>query len=240
QDKTAEFAADLQRLKAEVISKHFDPATIAMRSNIMATPDKQFAGQAIQLIQSEFAQYRISIQSEAMAMADYASMQSERSSYMTGLSAFLTASAPMVQNAPESLPFLLEMLKWGMSGFRGANQIEGILDQAIEQAKTAMEQQQGQPQEKDPGVQKEQLKLQQNQQKAQAKMQEIQAKSQADMQKVWSEAQARMKELMAETQAAGTQEMQQSSAAVMEEEAKSQIKREEAEVIEMTKARFKA
>jgi hypothetical protein len=44
QDEFARFCSDVQKIKAEIISKHFEPQTIIERSNVMRTPDAQLAG----------------------------------------------------------------------------------------------------------------------------------------------------------------------------------------------------
>jgi len=43
----------------------------------------------------------------------------------------MQALTPMMQDRPETAPLMLEMLRWGMAGFKGGKQIEGVLDQAI-------------------------------------------------------------------------------------------------------------
>jgi hypothetical protein len=64
----AEWITNLLRIKAEIISKHWQPETIAMRSNIMRTPDAEFAGPAIQLIKDErLAEYRISVEADSLS-----------------------------------------------------------------------------------------------------------------------------------------------------------------------------
>ena len=64
----AEWITNLLRIKAEIISKHWQPETIAERSNIMRTPDAQYAGPAIQLIKDErLAEYRINVEADSMA-----------------------------------------------------------------------------------------------------------------------------------------------------------------------------
>ena len=226
QDRLAAYGADLQRLKAEVIVKHFDDETIVMASNIQNTPDENMIGPALELLRNSFAMYRIKIESEAMAMSDYSQMQSERTTFLQGLSTFLTAAAPLVTQAPETTPFLLEMLKWSMSGFKGAQQIEGVLDQAIEAAKQPKKEGPG-GQKPDPALQKEQVKAQAAAQKAQAKMQELQVKAQGEIAKINAETNARMQEIQAETQSSGVQEQQQAFWGVQEAEARAEIKRQE-------------
>jgi hypothetical protein len=59
QDEFARFASGLQRDQGEIICNLFDPETIVERSNIGQTPDAEHALEAVELLKSDFAQYRI-------------------------------------------------------------------------------------------------------------------------------------------------------------------------------------
>ena len=222
QKQFVEFATDLQKLKAEVIVKHFDDQTIFERSNIQFTVDAQLAQPALQLLRSHFLDYRVEIESEQIAAVDHAKLRNERTEYLEGLSRFMQTAAPMATQVPGSMPFLLEMLKIGMSGFRGSRQIETVMDKAIE----AASQQQQQPQEQgpDPEQVKAQAKMQEVQMKGQQKMAEIERKAQADMQRIQAETQARMQELQAEQQADASREATQAHFNIQEEAAKAKIR----------------
>lgn len=159
QDEFARFATELQRLKASVIVKHYDDQSIIKLSNIDRTLDAQFAPQAIQLLRSDFAEYRIEIKSEALSMTDYAAIKQERAEAIQGLAAFISAAQPLIEKSPGAGPVLLEIVKWGMGGFKGASQIESVLDQAIAGLKQELMQKAGQPPQPDPKVQAEQEKL---------------------------------------------------------------------------------
>ena len=163
QDQFADFIAELMQLKAEVICRHFSPETIFAQSNMEFSPDRELAPQAIQLMKSpDYLPFRVKIQPETMAMQDYAQLQEERSAYLNGLSTFLQAAAPLIQQDKRVLPFLLQMLKWAMAGFKGASEIEGVLDQAIETMSQPDQQEQPEsPEDKKIGQQLELEKLRQ-------------------------------------------------------------------------------
>lgn len=166
QEQFATFVSDLMQIKAEVICKHFDPETIITQSNILYSQNAEEAPQAVELLkQPEMANLRIEIRPESIAMIDYAKLKQERTEFLTAFSTFLQSSAPLIEAKPESLPFLLQMLQWTMSGYKGSNEIEGVLDKMVQQA-----QQQPQEQEEDPEAAK-----------AQGEVQKIEAKAQADM-----------------------------------------------------------
>lgn len=209
QDEFARFASDLESLKAEVISKHYSPETIYKQSsaNYIAQADIDKLPAAIQLIMSPELKWRVNIKPESIAMVDYAQLKAERTEYLTSVATFLQSAAGLVQTVPGSMPVLLEMLKWGMAGFKGSDYLEGTLDRAIEMALKSEGQQQEDPEAKkaQAEMQKAQMELQGEMQKIQAKLQAdlqiIQAKSQAEMQKVQTDHQTNMAEIQAKGQA---------------------------------------
>ena len=185
QDEFATFATDLMQLKAEVIEKHFSPETIVKMSNIGQSMDPQLIPQAIQIIKDPDRPFRVEIRPESVAMVDFAQLKNERTEFMSALSMFLQSAGPMMEKSQASTPYLLEMLKWTMAGFKGASEIEGVLDKAIESAVEEAQQQAANP-KPDPALAAERAK-------SQAEMQKIQAKAQADMQ-------VRQSDLQADTQ----------------------------------------
>jgi hypothetical protein len=143
----AEWITQALRIKAEIISKHFQPDTIATRSNIMRTPDAQYAQPAIQLIKDEqLAEYRISVEADSMAAMDWAAERDAAVQFMQGLGAFISQVAPMAQSVPGAAPYLLRLLQWSVSKFRVSGEIESVLDQAI----AGMQQQGVQPPQPSP------------------------------------------------------------------------------------------
>jgi len=178
QDEFAVFVTDLMQIKAEIIARHFSPETIIKQSNMEFSPDVELLPQAVQLIKTpESARIRITIRSETLAMQDYAQLREERAGYLNGLSTFLQAATPLIQQDKRSLPFLLEMLKWAMAGFKGSSEIEGVLDQAIE----TMQQPDEKPEKPDPEEQRMQGQIKLEEIRQQGKQQENMQKHQQDM-----------------------------------------------------------
>ena len=201
QDEFARFASDLEALKAEVISKHYSPQAILTQASAqyLPEPDRARIPAAIALMKSPDVKWRVDIRPESIAMIDYAQLKSERTEYLTAMATFIQSANSMVQAVPGSLPVLLEFMKFGMAGFKGSNYLEGILDQAIDEAKKAP------PKQEDDGTAAEQVRMQGEMQKLQMKlqgdMQIIQAKQQAEMQKLQLDGQNNVREIMAKAQA---------------------------------------
>ena len=185
QNEFARFASDLQKLKAEIISKHYDVKTIVERSNVkyMAGSDPQTALQAIQILKSDFYQYRIEVRPESVAMADMTAMKQERSEFLMAIATFLQSSQPVVAQAPWAAPYLLQMLQWSMAGFRGGATIEGVLDQMVMAARQAQQQAAQQPPPPDPKMMQIQAQMQMDQQKNQMEIEKMKLQAQMEMQK---------------------------------------------------------
>jgi hypothetical protein len=183
QEEFARFASDLEALKAEVIAKHFDEATIVRQSaaEFLPIPDRASAFPAIQLMKSPDVKWRVDIRPESIAMIDYAALKAERTEFLTTMATYIQSAQAAAKEMPGSLPILLEMMKWGLSGFKGANYLEGIFDRAIEQASKPQPQQGQGPSDAQLRLQTEQIRAQTAREKAQGDLQKIDRKAAADM-----------------------------------------------------------
>lgn len=184
QDDFARFASDLQSLKVQIIQRFYDAECIKKQSNIMSTmdgQDEELIDAAIALIKDhETMKWRVTIRPESLALADYAQLKQDRMEYINALAMFMQSAAPLVQLDKEITPILLELLKWGLAGFKGSNEIEGILDKAV----TLYQQKAQQPNDKpDPAAQKAQAEMQKMQMEGKMAQEEHQAKMQLEQQK---------------------------------------------------------
>ena len=190
QDEFARFASELESIKAQVVSKHFQPQSILQQSNaqFLAPVDLQLVPPALELIKSPDILWRVNIKPESLSMMDMAKIKNDRIEFMTASGSFLQSAVSMGSEFPESAPLLLEMLKFGISGFAASDEIEGVLDGIIDNLiKKAQEKEQNP--EADPAQQEQQTKmmiekskLELQQMKGQQEIQKIQMKAQTDMQ----------------------------------------------------------
>jgi hypothetical protein len=212
QDEFARFASGLQQLRAELIVKLFEPATIIKRSNVLMTNDAIESMQAVEMLKKEFPTYRIVIRPEAIAQQDFASLQNERTQFLTAFSGLLRDAMPALSAGPfASMAGLVigELLKWAIAGFRGAKEVEGVLDKAIQAAQQQMQQQQ---------------QGGQNQPPPDPKLQELQLKSQGDMQRMQMKAQLDAQHEQLVTQQEMVRQQIQTQANVQQTAAQERIK----------------
>jgi hypothetical protein len=204
QEDFARFASELEGLRCEIIQKHFDQTSIIAQANVETMPmaDFQNIGPALQLIKSDMLSWRVKVKPESMAMADYAQIQAERTEFLNAVATYIQSAQAMAKAEPGSLPVLMEMLKWAMAGFKGADVLEGTLDRAIEMATQAQQQQQAnqQPSPEMIKAQTEQMKAQTALKKAAMDLQKVQVKARADLMNLQTKLQGEMQKLMAEQQ----------------------------------------
>ncbi len=209
QDDFARFISDLMRLRAEIITKHFEPQTIFIQSSakyLMEEPN--MIQQAVGLLKSEQENWmwQVEVKPENVALLDYGQIKSERVEFLTAMSQFLS-SVTGGNMPPVVMPFLLELMRWGLAGFKGSQQIEGVLDKAI---KAVMEQMK-QPQQQPPNPKIEELKL-----KHQLEMAKQKQKVQAEIAKITAKYEADSKQLQLEHQQDVKLEQVQSNASITE------------------------
>lgn len=145
QQQVAKFVCGALRIKAQIICNLFQPQSIIEQSQIEQTESAPLAGPAVQLLKDTKARdLRIHIGEESLSMADYNAEREGRSEFLMAIGQFLSQAAPLVQNMPGSLPYLLKMVQWVAAAFRGADDIETVLDEAM-QAASQMPMQQQQP-----------------------------------------------------------------------------------------------
>lgn len=220
EDRFAQFCSQLMRLRAEIISRHFSPESIAIQASVNDfQEDPITVSQALELIQSDpgYWMWQIEIKPESIAMADYAQIKADRTEFLSALGAFLSAAAGAGETTPQFVPFLLELMRWALAGFKGSQQIEGVLDQAIQAANQAA--QNPEPQEQNP-------KILEIQAKAAAEQQKQQHKAALEMQKLIAQHHAKISEILTENKADINIEQVQALLNAFETEVKARLDQE--------------
>ena len=194
QEEVALFASELIRLKAQVICTKFQPQTILLyaAAGQMSPEDQQMIPQAIELMQDNpLRNFRIEVDSDSLVQLDEQQNKKDRVEFITAFGGLLREALPVGQSSPELIPMLVEVMKFGISGFKQAKPIEGTLDAALDQLKEKQKQAAANPQPAPPNP--EMMQIQATQQLEQAKMQATvqsdQMRVQADMQAAQMKAQ---------------------------------------------------
>ena len=187
QEDVALFASELFQLKAQVICTKFQPTTILQyaAAQAMNPADQALIPQALMLLQDKpLRNFRIQVDSDSLVQIDENQNKRERTEFLQAMGGFLTQALPMGQQAPELVPMLIELVKFGVGAYKKAEPIEGAIDQAMDQLKQKQQQMAANPMPPPPDP--EMMKLQGQQQIEQMKMQ---ATAQADQLRVQADAQ---------------------------------------------------
>ena len=187
QEDVAIFASQLIRLKAQVICTKFQPQTILLyaAAGQMSPEDQQMIPQAIDLLKDNpLRNFRIEVDADSLVQLDDQQNKKDRVEFLTAFGGLLKEALPVGQSSPELIPMLVDLMKFGIGGFKQAKSIEGSLDAALDKMKEKQRQTAANPQQP---PNPEMMKIQATQQLEQAKMQ---ATAQADQMRMQADAQA--------------------------------------------------
>jgi hypothetical protein len=180
QHAVVDFATDILRIKAQIICNHFTDETLIQISGAMQLSDidKQMIPQAIALLRDEAAKnFRIEVTSDSMIYQDEQQEKADRTAFLAAIGQFTQMALPAAQQAPELVPMLMEMLKFGVTAFKAGKQLEGIIDETADKFREQAKNAEGQP--KPPPLEIQKVQMQQ-----QAEMQKLQMQSQLEQQKM--------------------------------------------------------
>lgn len=132
QGDVAEFVQESLRIKGEIICNHFQPHIIVRNSLIELTPDAEYAQEAVQILKDDWGKvYRVQIYADTLSIPDYNAERQGRTEFIGAMGQFISQAMPLVQVAPGSAPFLLQILQWGVASFRSAQSIEGVFTKML-------------------------------------------------------------------------------------------------------------
>ena len=154
QADVSRFATDILQLKAQVMCSKFNPQTLVAISAAeqLSEVDKQAVPQAMALLvgperlqdpQAEapnpLRAFRIEVNADSMIQMNEAAEKRDRMEFLTANGAFMEKAVLMVAQAgaaaPVIVPLIMEMWKFGVTGFKVGKTIEGQFDEAADKLK---------------------------------------------------------------------------------------------------------
>jgi hypothetical protein len=178
QEDVARYATQLLQLKAQVICAKFSPQTIMAMAAVdqLTKEDQQVIAPALALLIGQermmkpdaeapnpLRSFRIEVAADTLVQIDEQSEKQDRMEMLTAFGAYLEKAAQVGAVAPQMVPLLIEVGKFGLTSFKIGKAIEGTFDAALD----ALKQQAMQPPQPDPAQQAEEAKAKAQVEKAQ-------------------------------------------------------------------------
>lgn len=167
QRDVAEFVRDSVRIIAELMCQLYSDEKLSMVCGKLPQEDQPHVPGALQILRDDYLlHYNVDIESDSLTQADWGLEQQQRMNYIQALGGFLSSAVPAAEQQPGLRPLLVQMIKFASVGFKGSNELEGVLDNVLDQLSQMPAQDEDKP---DP----EQIK-------AQAEVEALQAKIAAE------------------------------------------------------------
>jgi hypothetical protein len=185
QDEVARFASQILRIKAQIICQHFQPETIMKigGAELLSDTDKQLIPQAMELLKDNpMRTFRVEVATDSMLYADEQQEKADRVEFLSATSQFIEKAIQGAQAVPEMTPILMDLLKFGVQGFRVGRTLEGEFDSFADAEKEKQAQQAANPQPPQPSP--DEIKAQAEAQKMQMEGQLEQMRLQLETQKL--------------------------------------------------------
>jgi hypothetical protein len=230
QDEVERFAADIFKIKAQILCSKFDDATLAAMGGVdqLTQVDQQVVPQAMQMLHNNVMRaFRIEVETDSMAYQDEQQEKSDRMEFLQATAGFISQVAKAAESTPQLAKLAGELLKFGVTGFRVGKTLEGVIDQAVEQM-DQMAQQAAQNPKPDPAMAKVQADQQASQQalqvQQQAKAAEMQQNAQLAAQKAQQDAALEQQRMQMDAQRDEMQRQHEMSLKQMDAQVQQNIK----------------
>jgi hypothetical protein len=176
QKEVQRYARDLMRLKAEIMSEHFEPFMF----QLMAGDKVQVDDKVMAVLRSDMARsYKIDIETDSTIAEDEQQDQKAVTDLLDGITRFVAGVGPVVQAGYMSVNAAMAMLKAIVRRFKFGREVED----ALEDAQAQLEEQSKQPKQPSPEEQAAQAEMQAKQQQMmmdqQAHQADLEAKAKA-------------------------------------------------------------
>ena len=126
----AEYIRDTLRIKAEIMAEMFQPGTLQRISGVPVTPEM------LALLREEkLRETTVEVQTDSTVRPDAEQDKADSIEFVEAVTGYLERALPLMTQAPQLTPLLLEMLRQAVAPFKFARQLEGLIAETGEQMK---------------------------------------------------------------------------------------------------------
>lgn len=192
------FVRDSLRIVAEMVTQLYSDEKLQKIVGQLPQPDEAYATPAIEVLRDDFmASYKVSIQANSLTQADWALEKTQRMEMVQTLGQMIQGVMAGAQAAPELAVLGVQMIKFAITGFKGASEFEGYIDQTLDEMLRAQQEAKANPQppKPSPEEQKAQGEMQKMQMEGQMAQQQFQMEQQAEQARMEMEGQKMQAEM---------------------------------------------
>ena len=208
QEDVAMFATEILQIMAQIMCGQYEPNTLTQIAAVqqLSPEDQQVVPQALELLMGQRAQFpdlppsinplrsfRIEVAADTLVQMDEAQEKVDRMEFLKANGEFMSKAQQMIAGAgaaaPIVAPVVMELWKFGVSGFKVGKTVEGVIDECADKLRKLAQN----PPPPPPDPKLEAVKAQ-----TQAKQQEMQQEGQLRIQELQQEAAIREREIQAE------------------------------------------
>jgi hypothetical protein len=203
QRDVAVFVRDTMRIMADLAFGLYSDQKLMTIVGDIDEPDQQYVAAAAQILRSDQRmKYKIDIQADSLTQADWALEKGAKQELVQVLGAMIGQTMQMVEQVPEMAMLAVQMIKFSVSGYKGSRDLEGWIDQQLDQMQKAAQAKAQNPQPKPPSEaeQKAQGEMQKLQMEAQIAQKQAAQDMQMEQQKMQFEQQRQQAELAHQAQ----------------------------------------
>lgn len=198
QRDVAYFVRDVMRIMADLAFGLYSDEKLLKIVGQLEEPDQQYIPAAMAILRDDFmSKYKVDIQADSLTQQDWALEKGQRQEIVQVLGAMIGQVVPMIEQIPQMAQLAAQMIKFAISGYKGASELEGWIDQTIDNmARAAIEAEKNpQPKEPSPEEIKAKAEIEKMQMEAGIKQQEAQTDLQVEQQKLQFEQEKNQMEL---------------------------------------------
>lgn len=200
QRDTSAFVRDVLIIIAQLQISLYSVERMSQICGQLPMEDQEFVPQALELLKTNFMhQAVIDIEADSLTQADWSLQQQQRMGYVQALSQFIQSALPTAEAVPQLAPLLIAIIKFASVGFKGSAELEGILDNALNNLQQQPPQQKEGPSPEEQKMQADLMKMQEEfklkQQEAMAQLRMKQEEHAMDMQQQQQKFQQQMTEM---------------------------------------------
>ena len=134
QAAVARFCRSTVRIVAEIMARHFAPATLLKFADYEQEGDQDhaLALQGIALLKNEIDRgFRLDIETDSTIAEDQDQQQQSRLAFLEQAGQFIQTMMPLVQQTPAMGPVAAQMLLFGIRSFRVGRELESSFEKAV-------------------------------------------------------------------------------------------------------------